>query len=69
MVLAIEPMVNEGPRGPHPGRPWTVVTLDRGGSAHFEHTVAIAADGPRILTGAGAEGDGGPLIWCSANIG
>jgi methionyl aminopeptidase len=29
---------------------WTVVTADRGLSAHFEHTVAVTSDGPRILT-------------------
>jgi len=29
---------------------WTVVTADRKLSAHFEHTVAVTADGPRILT-------------------
>lgn len=51
MVLAIEPMVNLG--GPEiltlEDR-WTVITNDRQPSAHFEHTVAILADGPRILT-------------------
>ncbi len=51
MVLAIEPMVNFGgaaveslPDG------WTVVTEDGSLSAHFEHTVAITASGPLILT-------------------
>jgi methionyl aminopeptidase len=29
---------------------WTVVTADRGLSVHFEHTVAVTAEGPRILT-------------------
>jgi methionyl aminopeptidase len=29
---------------------WTVVTIDGSRSAHFEHTVAVTADGPRILT-------------------
>jgi len=29
---------------------WTVVTKDKGLSAHFEHTVAIMKDGPEILT-------------------
>ncbi|MBN21665.1 MAG: type I methionyl aminopeptidase [Bdellovibrionaceae bacterium] len=56
MVLAIEPMVNAG--GPavqvlEDG--WTAVTRDRSLSAHFEHTVAITADGPRILTPVGVE--------------
>ena len=51
MVLAIEPMVNEGghetvvlPDG------WTAVTKDGSLSAHFEHTVAITKSGPKILT-------------------
>ncbi len=51
MVLAIEPMVNLGrpsvkvlPDG------WTAVTRDGSLSAHFEHTVAVTADGPLILT-------------------
>ena len=52
MVLAIEPMFNLGSAGVRtlPDR-WTVVTADRRVSAHFEHTVAITAAGPRILTG------------------
>jgi methionyl aminopeptidase len=52
MVLAIEPMFNLGSAGVRtlPDR-WTVVTADRKVSAHFEHTVAVTADGPRILTG------------------
>lgn len=51
MVLAIEPMFNLGTAGVRtlPDR-WTVVTADRRVSAHFEHTVAVTADGPRILT-------------------
>jgi len=51
MVLAIEPMINAGgaevkvlPDG------WTTVTLDGSLSAHFEHTVAITKEGPRVLT-------------------
>jgi methionyl aminopeptidase len=51
MTIAIEPMVNEG--GPEIRTledKWTVVTADGLLSAHFEHTVAIAPDGPRILT-------------------
>lgn len=51
MALAIEPMVNVGvyqvtvkPNG------WTVVTADGSLSAHFEHTIAITAAGPGILT-------------------
>jgi methionyl aminopeptidase len=51
MVLAIEPMFNLGVAGVRtlPDR-WTVVTADRKVSAHFEHTVAVTAAGPRILT-------------------
>jgi methionyl aminopeptidase len=51
MVLAIEPMINMG--GPEVKvleDGWTAVTLDGSFSAHFEHTVAITKDGPRILT-------------------
>lgn len=51
MTLAIEPMVNAGgyevkvlPDG------WTVLTRDGSLSAHFEHTVVITNDGPKILT-------------------
>jgi methionyl aminopeptidase len=59
MTLAIEPMLNAG-------RPeieilkdgWTVVTEDRSLSAHFEHTVAVSAAGPEIIT---AGPDGEPL--------
>lgn len=51
LTIAIEPMVNVG--GPAtrtmPDR-WTVVTVDGSRSAHFEHTVAISDNGPRILT-------------------
>jgi len=54
MVLAIEPMLSGGSadiRTLDDG--WTVITADRSLSAHFEHTVAITAQGPRILTGSG----------------
>lgn len=51
MILAIEPMVNEGqykvkiqPDG------WTVVTKDGSLSAHFEHSIAITDNGPDILS-------------------
>ena len=51
LTLAIEPMVNVG--GPAtrtlPDR-WTIVTADGSRSAHFEHTVAITENGPRVLT-------------------
>lgn len=51
MVLAIEPMVNAGrPDVQLLGDEWTAVTADGSLSAHFEHTVAVTADGPWILT-------------------
>lgn len=51
MVLAIEPMVNEGGYMVEILRDgWTVVTGDRKLSAHFEHTVAITENGPWVLS-------------------
>jgi len=51
MVLAIEPMVNLGTwQTKILDDGWTVETLDGKPSAHFEHTVAVTAEGPRILT-------------------
>jgi methionyl aminopeptidase len=51
MTLAIEPMVNVGAAATKTlGDKWTIVTLDGELSAHFEHTVAITAEGPRVLT-------------------
>jgi methionyl aminopeptidase len=51
MTLAIEPMVNIGRYEVHTLMDhWTIVTRDRSLSAHFEHTVAITAQGPDILT-------------------
>lgn len=51
MVIAIEPMVNVGTSDARTlADGWTVVTEDGSLSAHFEHTVAITADGPKILT-------------------
>jgi methionyl aminopeptidase len=53
MTLAIEPMITLGnPTTRTLGDKWTVVTADGSLSAHFEHTVAITANGPRILTAA-----------------
>ena len=51
MTIAIEPMVNEGSFHVKvmPDK-WTVKTVDGRLSAHFEHTIAITPDGPRILT-------------------
>jgi len=54
MTLAIEPMVNMGVSEVDvQADGWTVLTADRKPSAHFEHTVAIGAEGPEILTLAG----------------
>jgi methionyl aminopeptidase len=51
MVLAIEPMVNAGKPGARVLQDkWTAVTEDGSISAHFEHCVAITANGPEILT-------------------
>ena len=51
MVLAIEPMVNAGAADVVTlADQWTVVTADRKRSAHFEHTVAIGAAGPEVLS-------------------
>jgi len=51
MVLAVEPMVTAGT---HPIRVasdnWSVYSQDGSLAAHFEHTIAVTADGPRILT-------------------
>jgi methionyl aminopeptidase len=51
MALAIEPMITRG--GRHVTElddGWTVITNDGSRAAHFEHTVAITADGPWVLT-------------------
>ena len=51
MTIAIEPMITVG--GPDvwlAGDGWTISTTDGSRAAHFEHTVAIQGDGPRILT-------------------
>jgi len=51
MVLAIEPMVNLGlPAVRVLDDGWTAVTKDGSLSAHFEHTVAVTASGPVVLT-------------------
>ena len=51
MTLAIEPMINIGTYEVMVlDDEWTTVTKDRKLSAHFEHTVAITADGPIVLT-------------------
>jgi methionyl aminopeptidase len=51
IVLAIEPMVAMGTKEVRTlDDGWTVETRDRRPSAHFEHTVAMTPDGPRVLT-------------------
>jgi methionyl aminopeptidase len=51
MTLALEPMVVEGDwRTKVAGDEWTVVTKDGGLSAHFEHTVVVTENEPRVLT-------------------
>jgi methionyl aminopeptidase len=52
LAIAIEPMLVVGGSDRHRTAPdgWTVVTLDGQRAAHFEHTIALTADGPRILT-------------------
>ena len=51
MTIAIEPMINMGGAGIRQlPDGWTIKTKDGSLSAHFEHTIAITADGPVILT-------------------
>jgi len=55
MTLAIEPMITAGrPEVYVHDDDWSISSVDGSLAAHFEHTVAITADGPRILTRAGA---------------
>ncbi len=52
MVIAIEPMLNLGSDDiVIEDNDWTITTLDRKPSAHFEHTVLVTKDGYQILTG------------------
>ena len=54
MTIAIEPMITMGePTTRTLADKWTVVTADGTLAAHFEHTVAITKNGPRILTQVG----------------
>jgi methionyl aminopeptidase len=51
LVIAIEPMINAGTKHVVTAEDqWTVRTADDKLSAHFEHTVAVTANGPRVLT-------------------
>jgi methionyl aminopeptidase len=62
MTLAIEPMINAG--GPdvvmHADE-WSISSEDGSLSAHFEHTVAVTEDGPRVLTAAKTPAEAGLL--------
>lgn len=65
MALAVEPMINLGSRHTRIlDDDWTVVTHDGKWSAHFEHTVAITADGPWVLTAH----DGGAARFATMGI-
>jgi methionyl aminopeptidase len=62
MVFAIEPMINAG--GPEVvvhDDGWSISTADGSLSAHFEHTVAVTEEGPRILTSAEGRVEAGLL--------
>jgi methionyl aminopeptidase len=52
LVLAIEPMFTTGGNAAHRTRRdgWTVATADGSLAAHWEHTIAVTTDGPRVLT-------------------
>lgn len=52
LVIAVEPMVNVGVKEVVTlADQWTQATVDSKPSAHFEHTIALTKDGPRLLTG------------------
>ena len=51
LVLAVEPMITQGGHAVEILKDgWTVVTADGKLAAHFEHTIAVTDDGPKILT-------------------
>jgi methionyl aminopeptidase len=55
MTLAIEPMITAGSPDVYVhDDDWSISSVDSSLAAHFEHTVAVTAEGPRILTKAGA---------------
>jgi methionyl aminopeptidase len=55
MTLAIEPMITAGrPEVYVHDDDWSISSIDESLAAHFEHTVAVTTEGPRILTKAGA---------------
>jgi methionyl aminopeptidase len=62
MVFAIEPMITAGePEIFMHDDHWTISTQDGSLSAHFEHTVAVTENGPRILTRAAKTAGAGLL--------
>jgi methionyl aminopeptidase len=57
MCIAIEPMINLGKKEVYTAEDgWTIFTVDGKASAHFEHTIAIMEDGPKILSKVGKNG-------------
>jgi methionyl aminopeptidase len=53
MTIAIEPMITTGaPDVFIHDDEWTIATVDGSLAAHFEHTVAVTEEGPRVLTSA-----------------
>ena len=51
MCIAIEPMINAGVKEVYTAQDgWTILTKDGKASAHFEHTIAITNNGPKILS-------------------
>ena len=57
MCIAIEPMINLGKKEVYTAEDgWTIFTVDGKASAHFEHTIAIMEDGPKILSKARKNG-------------
>jgi methionyl aminopeptidase len=64
LVIAVEPMVNMGTKRVKMLRDhWTQSTLDHKPSAHFEHTIAVTKDGPRLLTTAPTPDEIANLPW------
>ena len=57
MCIAIEPMINLGNKEIYTAEDgWTIFTVDGKASAHFEHTIAIMEEGPKILSKVGNNG-------------
>lgn len=70
LVIAVEPMVNMGTKRVKMMRDhWTQSTMDRRASAHFEHTIAVTKDGPKLLTIAPTADEIANLPWDFAAAG